>query len=434
MPSPNDINNERLVIVDGVRTPFCKAGTELAGLAADELGRIAVNALLTRTGLDPSLVDEVIMGCVAQPADASNVARVIALRAGIPQPVPAMTVSRNCASGCEALTQAQARLRAGRGSVFIVGGVESMSNIPLLFSSTAAKKFGRLNRAKTFGQRVSAIAAFRPSDFKPRVGLLLGLSDPVSGLNMGETAEVLARENEITRAEQDAFALQSHQRAAAAQTRLADEICPVYCTTNGTKAVMQDHGPRAEQSLDALAKLKPQFDRRNGTVTAGNASQITDGAVALLVMGESRARELGFKPLGVLAGYAYAGCDPVRMGLGPVHAMALANEQTGFTLADADLIEINEAFAAQALAVVKCAASGDFARHMLHRDEPVGEIPADKLNVNGGAIALGHPVGASGARLVLTALKELQRRNARRALVTLCVGGGQGAALWLERT
>jgi acetyl-CoA acetyltransferase family protein len=433
MLSPNDFSTERLVIVDGVRTPFCKAGTELAGLGADELGRIAVNALLTRTGLDPALIDEVIMGCVAQPVDAANVARVIALRAGIPQPVPAMTVSRNCASGCEALTQAQEKLRAGRGSIFIVGGVESMSNIPLLFSSTAAKKFGRLNRAKTFGQRVSAFAAFRPSDFKPRIGLLLGLSDPVSGLNMGETAELLARENAITRAEQDAFALQSHQRAAAARTRLTDEICPVYSTTNGAVAITQDLGPRPDQTIEALTRLKPQFDRRNGTVTAGNASQITDGAVALLAMGESRARELGFKPLGVLAGYAYAGCDPARMGLGPVHAMARANELTGFTLADADLIEINEAFAAQTLAVIRCAASGDFARRALHCAEPLGEIPSDKLNVNGGAIALGHPVGASGARLVLTALKELQRRNGRRVLVTLCVGGGQGAAVWLER-
>ena len=426
-------NTERLVIVDGIRTPFCKMGTDLAKLGADELGRVAVNALLTRTGLDLALIDEVIIGCVAQPVDAANVARVIALRAGIPESVPAFTVQRNCASGCESLTQAQEKLRAGRGSVFVVGGAESMSNIPLLFNSAAAAKFGRLARAKTFGQRIATFASFRPSDFKPRIGLMLGLSDPVSGLNMGETAEVLARENNISRAEQDAFALQSHQRAAAASARLADEICPVFSTSNGAAAITIDVGPRKEQSLEALAKLKPQFDRRNGTVTAGNASQITDGAVALLVMGESRAKELGYTPLGVLTGYAYAGCDPARMGLGPVHAIARANEQAGLTLADADLIEINEAFAAQTLAVIKCCASGEFARKALHRAEPLGEIPMDKLNVNGGAIALGHPVGASGARLVLTALAELKRRNARRALVTLCVGGGQGAALWLER-
>jgi acetyl-CoA C-acetyltransferase/acetyl-CoA acyltransferase len=421
----------RLVIVDGVRTPFCKMGTDLAALGADELGRIAVSALLTRTDLDPALIDEVIFGCVAQPADAVNISRVIALRAGIPQSVPAITVHRNCASGFEALTQAHEKMIAGRGGIFVVGGTESMSNIPLLFNSTAAKKFGRLARARTFLQRAGALAAFRPADFKPRIGLMLGLTDPVCNLNMGETAEVLAREFDISRAEQDAFALQSHQRAAAARDKFAGEICPVFQASG--KAVTQDNGIRENQTLEALAKLKPQFDRRNGSVTAGNASQITDGAVALLVMTESRAKELGFTPLGALTGYAYAGCDPVRMGLGPDHAIALAEKRTGLKLADADIIEINEAFAAQVLAVAKCAASEEFARDQLHRTAPLGEIPMEKLNVNGGSIALGHPVGATGARLVLTALRELKRRNARRALVSLCIGGGQGAALWLER-
>lgn len=424
--------SDRLVIVDGVRTPFCKAGTELAGLGADELGRIAVNALLTRTGLDPALVDEVIFGCVAQPVDAANVARVIALRAGIPESVPALTVQRNCASGCEALTLAQERLTAGRGSLFLVGGVESMSNIPLLFSQAAAQKFGRLGRARGFGQRLKALAAFRPVDFKPRIGLLLGLSDPVCGLNMGETAELLAREFAVTREEQDETALLSHQRALAAQAKLAEEICPAFLASKAA-VLTQDNGPRENQSLAALAKLKPVFDRKTGTVTAGNASQVTDGAVALLVMSETRAQELGFTPLGALTGYAYAGCDPSRMGLGPVFAMARAEKQTGRTLEDADLIEVNEAFAAQTLAVLKAARSETFARQFLSRKAPLGEIAPEQLNVNGGAIALGHPVGATGARLVLTSLKELQRRKARRALVTLCVGGGQAAALWLER-
>ncbi|HEY6167543.1 MAG TPA: thiolase family protein, partial [Verrucomicrobiae bacterium] len=229
-----------------------------------------------------------------------------------------------------------------------------------------------------------------------------------------------------------AFSLQSHQRAIAARGKLAEEICPVFPTGKAAKVISQDNGPREQQTLDALAKLKPVFDRRNGTVTAGNASQVTDGAVALLVMSETRATELGFKPLGVLVGYAYAGCDPARMGMGPVFAMARAEAQTGLTLADADLIEINEAFAAQTLAVIKAAQSEKFSRKVLHRERPLGEIPTAKLNVNGGAIALGHPVGATGARLVLTALKELKRRNGKRALVSLCVGGGQGAALWLE--
>jgi acetyl-CoA acetyltransferase family protein len=426
------MQTDRLAIVDGIRTPFCKAGTELASMAADELGRIAVNALLTRTGLDPALVDEVIFGCVAQPADATNVARVLALRAGLPEMVPALTVQRNCASGCEAVTLAQEKLRAGRGSVFIVGGTESMSNIPLLFKPSAAEKFGRLNRAKGLGRRLRSLGAFRPADFQPRVGLLLGLSDPVCGLNMGETAELLAREHGLTRAEQDEFALKSHQRAIAARGKLADEICPAFQVRKAT-AVTADNGPRENQSLQALAKLKPVFERRTGTVTAGNASQVTDGAVALLVMSEQRAAELGFTPLGTLVGYAYAGCDPSRMGLGPVFAMAQAEARTGFTLEDADLIELNEAFAAQTLAVMKSAQSEKFARRFLGRQQALGEIPMEKLNVNGGGIALGHPVGATGARLVLASLKELERRKARRALVTLCVGGGQGAALWLER-
>lgn len=427
------MNTQRLVIVDGVRTPFCKAGTDLAHNGPDELGRIAVNALLTRTGLDPALVDEVIFGCVSQPADAANVARVIALRAGVPESVPAITVHRNCASGCEALTQAAEKISAGRGSIFIVGGTESMSQVPLLFKQSTAEKFGRLARAKTFGQKLGTLASFRPSDFKPRVGLQLGLTDPVCGLNMGETAEVLAREFKITREQQDAFALESHRRATAAAGRLAEEICPTY--VNGYKpaaAILQDNGPRPNQSLEALAKLKPVFERRTGTVTAGNASQITDGAVALLVMSEDKASALGLRPLGALAAYAYAGCDPMRMGLGPVFAMAKLQEQTGVSPAGMDLIEVNEAFAAQVLAVQNSAASTDFARKHLHREQALGELPRETLNVNGGAIALGHPVGATGARLVLTSLKELRRRNGKYALVSACVGGGQGVALCLE--
>lgn len=424
---------KRLVIIDGVRTPFIKMGTDLARLPADELGRVAVNALLTRTGINPAVIDEVILGCVCQPADAANIARVIALRAGIPEHVPALTVHRNCASGCEALTQAYERMCAGNGEVFIVGGTESMSQAPLLFKQSAADKFAKLNRAKSAGEKLRRLASFRPHDFGPRVALRLGLTDPVCGLNMGETAELLAREFGITREMQDAFALESHQKAIAARTLLSEEICPVYPAPFSNAApVQQDNGPRENQTIAALTKLNPVFDRRNGTVTAGNASQVTDGAVAMLVMSEEKAAQLGYKPLGALTGYAYAGCDPSRMGLGPVFAIARAQERTGFGLRDADLIEINEAFAAQTLAVLKAARSEEFAQKYLNRPEALGKIPSGKLNVNGGAIALGHPVGATGARLVLTVLKELNRRKLRRALVSVCVGGGQGAALWLE--
>lgn len=429
------MSTPRLVIVDGVRTPFCKMGTDLAAFGADELGRIATQALLTRTGLEPALIDEVIFGCVGQPADAANVARVIALRAGIPERVPAITVHRNCASGLEALTQAYEKMAAGCGSIFLVGGAESMSNYPLLYPRSAANKFAKLGRAKTLFEKLSALAAFRPADFNPRVTLLLGLTDPVCGLNMGDTAELLANEMGITREEQDAFALESHKRAAAAKAKFAEEICPVFPTQPGarsTQPIVADNGVREGQNMEALAKLKPVFDRRHGSVTAGNSSQITDGAVALLVMTEDRAVELGFTPIGALLGYAYAGCDPSRMGLGPVFAIAKAEEKTGLAVNYADLVEINEAFAAQTLAVLKCCESDKFAKKMLGRSFPVGEIRRDRLNVNGGAIALGHPVGATGARLVLTSLKELKRQNLKRALVSVCVGGGQGAAIWLE--
>jgi len=426
------MNTPRLVIIDGVRTPFCKMSTDLARLGADELGRIATQALLARTGLDPSLIDEVIFGCVGQPADAANVARVIALRAGIPEHVPAITVHRNCASGMESFTQAYEKMCAGRGEIFVVGGTESMSNYPLLYTPQAAAKFGKLSRAKSFGQRLGAMLAFRPKDFSPRISLMLGLTDPTCGLNMGETAEVLAREFGICREKQDAFAVESHARAIAAREKLAEEICPVY--PPAVKAVVaNDNGPRKDSTMEALAKLRPVFDKRTGTVTAANSSQITDGAAALLVMNETKARQLGFKPIGALSGYAYAGCDPQRMGLGPVFAIAKAEEKTGLTLEHADVIEINEAFAAQVLACLRAMKDDDFARKHLKRDRPLGKVPKDRLNVNGGGIALGHPVGATGARLILTSLKELGRRNGKRALVSLCVGGGQGAAIWLER-
>ena len=412
-----------LYIVAGARTPFCKMGTDLAASDAVELGRTAAAAVLAQTGLDPALLDEVIFGCVGQPIDAANVSRVIALRAGVPQHVPAVTVHRNCASGFEALTTAADKIAAGRGDIFLVGGTESMSRYPLLYTDAAAKKFSVLARAKSLPQKLASFARFRPADFSPRISLQLGLTDPVCGLNMGQTAENLARDFSISRDAQDQFSLRSHQRATAAREKLADEITPVYPPAKSPAAVTTDNGIRESQTLEALQKLRPLFDRLGGTVTAGNASQVTDGACALLVMSEAALKRTGLTPLGRLIDYAYTGCEPSRMGLGPVFAIARAQQRTGLTLADADLIEINEAFAAQVLA---CQAAARSPEHAL------GEIPDAILNVNGGAIALGHPVGASGARLILTALKELHRRRARRALVTLCVGGGQGGALWLE--
>lgn len=410
-----------LYVIAGVRTPFVKMGTDFDGLTAVDLGRHVCSALITRTGIDPGHLSEVIFGCVAQPPDSANVSRVIALRAGVPKHVPASTVHRNCASGMEAITTAHQRMASGHGDFFIVGGVESMSRVPLFLNHRTAKKFGALARAKGGLGKLGAMLSFRPRDFKPEVGLQLGLTDPFSGMIMGDTAELLSREYGISRKEQDEFAAESHRKALAAKDALAGEIAPVF--VDG-KAISADNGIRDDSTPERLAKLKPIFDRKTGTVTAGNSSQITDGAVALLV-GDARAVErVGIEPLGKLTGYAYAGCDPERMGLGPVHAIALAKQRTGLSPADADVIEINEAFAAQVLAVL--AELGKYGEE--------DRIDPASINRRGGSIALGHPVGATGARLVLTALDQLRETGGRRALTTLCVGGGQGAALWLERT
>jgi acetyl-CoA acetyltransferase family protein len=416
-----------LVIVSAVRTPFSRAGTDLAHLDAVEIGRHAVSSLLTHTGIDPMLVDETILGCVGQPADAMNIARVVALRAGLPESKPAMTVHRNCASGLEALTLAHAKMCAGQGEVFVVGGTESMSNMPFYFSKHAVEKFATLNRARDLTGRALAALRFRPADFAPVIGLKLGLTDPVSALNMGQTAEVLAREFGITREMQDAFAMRSHLRATQANHLLGQEIAPIL----GKKVISADNGIRADSSLDKLAKLKPLFDTLTGTVTAGNSSQVTDGAVALLVASEEAAAAHGWKPLGRLVSYAATGCDPKRMGLGPVRAMDAALHRAGWRLGDAEVIEINEAFAAQVLAVMKCLADPASARRA-GLEAPLGEIDPARVNACGGAIALGHPVGASGARLVQAALNQLHATDAKRAVVSLCVGGGQGMAACLE--
>ena len=400
-----------LHIIAGVRTPFCRAGTDFDALTAADLGRHACAALLLRTGIDPAAIDEVIFGCVAQPADSANLARVIALRSGVPESVPAATVHRNCASGMEAITTAHQRMMSGKGELFLVGGVESMSNIPLFYPHTTNGKFAALAKARDLGAKIAAIAKFRPQDFKPVVGLQLGLTDPFSGLIMGDTAEILAREFHITREQQDAFAATSHRKALAAGAALKEEIAPVHLPG---RAIIADNGVREDSTPEKLAKLRPIFDRQTGTVTAGNSSQLTDGAVALLVGSEKAVARLGIEPLGRLTDYAYAGCDPKRMGLGPVHAI----QRCGRSPDEADIVEINEAFAAQVLAVLAS----------------LRDIPEEKINRRGGSIALGHPVGATGARLVLTALHQLRETGGRRALATLCIGGGQGAALWLERS
>jgi acetyl-CoA C-acetyltransferase/acetyl-CoA acyltransferase len=417
--------------VAGARTPFAKAFGALANVPADQLGRVAVEAVLARAGLRPADVGEVVFGNIAGPPEASNVGRVIALRSGIPPERIAHTVNRNCASGVESVVSAWQILTEGRAGLVVAGGTESMSNIPLLWNRRARDWFFHWSRAR-FWQKLGLLARLRPGFFKPVIALEKGLTDPTCGLNMGQTAEVLAKEFGVTREDQDRFALTSHQRAIAAWERgfFTDEVVPVPAELTGGAAVSRDTGPRPNQSLEALAKLKPIFDRETGTVTPGNSCQVTDGAAAVVLTPADKLA--GRKPLGFVRGYALAGCDPRRMGLGPVFAIHKLLRKTGLRLADFDLVEINEAFAAQVLACRAAMASAEFARKELGGGEPVGELDFEKLNVNGGAIALGHPVGTSGTRLVITLLRALRDRGLRRGLAALCVGGGQGAAVWVE--
>ena len=422
---------ERIAIVSGVRTPFCKSGGVMKDYAPDDLGAFIVNELLIRTGISGNNVDELIFGNVLQPPQSLNIARIIAVKAGLPIHVPAFTVNRNCASGLEAITTGANKILLGDEEVIIAGGVESMSNFPVLVRKQFKEFLQRLNKAKGWKQRLLAILSFRLGFIVPEMP---DISDPLCGLSMGQTAEVLAREFSITRREQDQFALMSQHRAthAIAEGYFCDEIAPIPLAPRYDTIQEQDDGPRTNQTLDALSKLKPIFDPVMGTVTAGNASQVTDGAAAVLLMKESKAKSMGLEPLGYILDYAVAGLPPSRMGLGPAFAISKLLERTGMKLNDFDLIEVNEAFSVQVLAVIKACASAEFARKDLGRDSALGEIDMEKLNVNGGAIALGHPLGASGTRLVLTLLKELKRRNKNVGLAALCVGGGQGQAIALE--
>jgi len=419
-------------ILAGVRTPFAKAGGALGRTPVYERGRVATAELLATQDLDPARVDEVLFGNCGNPAEAANVARVTALLAGVPEPVPAATVHRNCASGMEAVASAAHRIQAGAARLVLAGGMESMSQMPLLYTAEYAGWLASLMRAKTPVQKLGAFTRFRPGMLRPRIALAEGLTDYVCGLNMGQTAEVLSREFRIDRHRQDEFALASHQRAIAARERLREEIVPVF-PEPACEMVRDDVGPREGQTLEALGRLAPYFDRKNGTVTVGNSCQVTDGAVALLVGDQATAEGWSVPPLGRIRSFAFAGLAPRRMGLGPVFAAARALQSAGLELEDCELFEINEAFAAQVLACLEAAKSEAFARDELGRTRALGEFPLERLNVNGGAIALGHPVGASGARLLLTTLMEMRRRRVRRGLASLCVGGGQGAAFVLER-
>ncbi len=425
---------ERIAIVEGLRTTMGKAGGVLRDIPADELGALIVREVVYRSGVRFEDIDELIFGNVAQPSNAANIARVVALKAGIPQSVPAYTVHRNCASGMESITSGAQKILCGDAQVILAGGTESMSNIPLLFGKKMTRFYEALWKAKTLGQKLSVLASFRLSFLAPVIGVTEGLTDPVCGLIMGLTAENLAKEFGIGRDAQDQYALESHQKAVKAVEAgvFRQESIPVPLRPDFEKLHMDDEGPRANQTLAALQKLKPYFDRKNGTVTVGNSCPLTDGAAAVLLMSESKAKAAGLTPIGYLREYAYAGLEPERMGLGPVYATSRLLDKSGMTMKDIDLIEINEAFAVQVMANLVAFNSDQFSQKFLGKEKSLGEIDPKILNVNGGAIALGHPVGMTGTRLVITLLKALKSRNLQRGLATLCVGGGQGAALLLE--
>lgn len=425
---------ERIAIIEGIRTPMAKAGTALKDMPADDLGAYVVQEIMLRTGIKGTQIDELIFGNVAQPPNAANIARVLALKAGLPISVPAYTVHRNCASGMEAVTSAANKIIAGDAEIIIAGGTESMSNIPILFSKNMSDFLAQLSKSKSFLAKLKTWLRFRLKFLKPEIGLIQGLTDPISGLIMGSTAEVLAKEFHITREEQDEFALLSHQRAVTAMKNgiLKEEILPVPTNLEYEDILDHDVGPRENQSMEQLAKLKPYFDRHNGTVTVGNSCQITDGAAAVIVMSERKAKEMSIKPSGYLREYAYASLEPERMGLGPVYATSRLFDKTKISMKEIKLVELNEAFAAQVIANERAFSSKKFARKYLGKDGAIGELDRNIMNVNGGAIAIGHPVGMTGTRLIITLLKELKRRGENTGLATLCVGGGQGAALLLE--
>ncbi len=437
-----------VVIVDGMRTPFAKSGSKLAGIHPSELGRHALRELIAKTNLDVNLVDEVILGNTGNPVDAVNISRVVALGAGIPQKTSAYTVHRNCASALESLSHGFEKIRSGTMDVIVAGGTESMSQMPVMIPKKIQDIFWKLFAAKGPGQALplawklikadlkqikALLTANQKDDYFPIIAVEKGLTDPFVGINMGMTAEILAKEFGLTREMQDQFALRSHQLAVKAtkEGRLREEIAAYPMPPNYTEVISEDVGPRDGQTIEALAKLKPFFDKKTGSITVGNACPITDGAAMILLMSREKAQALGYKPIAKIRSYGFAGLEPERMGLGPVFATPVALKRAGLTMKDIGLVELNEAFAAQVLACQKAMDSDEFAKQRGFASK-VGEVRSEIINVNGGAIALGHPVGATGTRLVLTLAKEMKRRNVQFGLATLCIGGGQGGAMVIE--
>ena len=425
-------NDNDIVIVAAKRTPFVKSGLNFKKVHPVLLGQTVVKALLDEVNFSRDKVDEVIVGNTGNPTDAMNIARVIALRSQLPLKTSSFSVHRNCASGLESICTAYDKIRSGSCDIVVSAGVENMSQLPLLYQDSFSDLLGEVMFSKSVLKKIKSILKIRLKHFKPRFSIVEGLTDPFCGILMGDTAEVLAKQFSINRLEQDEFALLSHKRALKAQSsaRFSKEIVPVYVPDKGF--VLDDVGPREDQSLKKLTKLRPYFDRKYGSVTVGNSCPITDGAAGVILMRRQKALELGCSILASIKSYHFGGLEPDKMGLGPVYATAGVLKKLNMSLADMDLIELNEAFAAQVLACKRAFESDDFCQKELGLTHSLGKLDLDKVNVNGGAIALGHPVGATGARLVSTLVYEMKLRQARFSLATLCIGGGQGGAMVLE--
>jgi acetyl-CoA acyltransferase len=425
-------HGHRVAIVAGVRTPFARAGTLLRRFSAIELGKLAVAELLQRTSLDGDEVQALVFGTVVPNVQAPNIAREVSLLPMLPRGVQAVTVSRACASANQAITDAADQIVLGHVDVAIAGGAESLSNVPVLHSRGFSDALVAASRAKSLGGRVKSLARVRPKDLVP---ITPAIAEPSTGETMGESAEKMAKLNHVPREEQDQLALRSHRLAAAgtADGRLAEEIAPVWVPPDYEQTATVDNGIRENTSLEQLAALKPVFDRRYGTVTAGNSSPLTDGGAAVLLMREEKARALGYAPIGYVRSYAYAALDPGEQLLqAPVLAAPMALRRAGLTLADIDLVEMHEAFAAQVLSNLQGFESRAWAERAGFA-APVGEVDRAKLNVMGGSIAIGHPFGATGARITTTLCNELRRRGGQFGLMTVCAAGGLGFAMVVER-
>jgi acetyl-CoA acyltransferase len=423
----------RAAVVTGLRTPFVKAGTDFKDLSAVDLGAIVVNELVARSGIAPKEIDSVVFGQVIPSSTVTLIGREVVLRTQLPRSVQAHTVSRACATSIQAATAAADQIRLGHSDAAIAGGAESISDAPIFASRPLAQALVDFSRARSVRERVKILSRLRPRDLAP---VPPALKEPTTGLTMGESAEVMAQKNGISRAAQDEFAWRSHSRAAAAweSGRFEGEVMHVAVPPRYERVSARDNIVRKDSSVEALSQLRPVFDKKYGTVTAGNASPLTDGAAAVVLMSEEKAKALGLRPLGYLRSYAYAALDPKDQLLqGPAYAAPVALERAGLALRDMDLVDMHEAFAAQVLSNLQAFASRSFAEKELGRAEPLGEVDPAKLNVNGGSIALGHPFAATGARMILQTLRELERRRGQHALLTVCAAGALGAAVVLER-